>query len=135
MRRSVAEELTQAARPVDRERELAAPERVGLEHARKPEVVIRVVVGEEDLLELDQADVAAQKLPLRSLGAVEEQPVSASPDERRGQGAPGSRCGPGRPEEDDVEIHAGRVYALKYRPYYCRYKRHGVPGVSLGWVD
>ena len=72
-------------------------------------------VREEDLLELDQADVAAQELPLRPFCAVEQEPVSPSTDERRGQGALGRRGGSGRPEEDDVEIHGGRVYALKYR--------------------
>ena len=92
-------------------------------------------VREEDLLELDEADVAAQELALRPLGAVEEQPVSPAPDERRGQGALGGRRGSGRPEEDDVEIHGGRVYALKYRASSCRYSVHGVTGVSLGWVD
>ena len=72
-----------------------------------------MVVGDEDLLELDQADVAPQKLTLRSLGAIEEQPFAAPANEGRGEGAPGSRCGPGRAEEDHVEIHAGGVYALK----------------------
>ena len=107
------QELAQASRPVDREGELAASERERLEHARKPEIVIRVVVGDEDLLELDEPDVAPKKLTLRSLCAIEEQPIAAAPHEGRGEGAPGSRCGPGRPEEDHVEIHAGGVYALK----------------------
>ncbi len=62
-------------------------------------------VREEDLLELDQPDVAAQELALRPLGAVEEKSVSPAADERRGQGALGRRGGSGRPEEDDVEIH------------------------------
>ena len=75
--------------------------------------MVGVKVGEEDLLELDQADIAAQELPLRALGAVEEQTVTASADECRGEGALGGRRRPGRPEEDDVEIHGGRVYALK----------------------
>ena len=75
--------------------------------------MVRVVVGDEDLLELDETDVAPKKLTLRSLCAVEEQPIAAAPHEGRGEGAPGSRCGPGRAEEDHVEIHAGGVYALK----------------------
>ena len=53
----------------------------------RPEVVIGVEVREEDLLELDEADVAAQELSLRPLGAVEQEPVTASPHERRGQSA------------------------------------------------
>ncbi len=110
------QELTEPWRPVDRERKLAASERERLEHAGKPEVVIRVVVGEEDLLELDQPDVAPQQLALSTLGAVEEQAIAAASHESRGESAPGSRCGSGRPEEDHVEIHAGGVYALKSGP-------------------
>jgi putative nucleotidyltransferase with HDIG domain len=107
------QELAQSSRAVDRERELPASEGERLEHARQPEIVIRVVVSDEDLLELDQADVAPQKLALSALGAVEQQAIAATPDEGRGEGASGSRCGSGRPEKDHVEIHAGGVYALK----------------------
>ena len=47
--------------------------------------MIGVEVGQEDLLEIDEADVATQQLPLRSLRAVEEQPVAATAHERRAE--------------------------------------------------
>ncbi len=49
----------------------------------KAEVVVGVVVREKDLLELDEADVAAQELTLRALRAVEQEPLTAAPNERR----------------------------------------------------
>ena len=64
-------------------------------------------VREEDLLELDQADVRPQELALRPFRAVEEEPVPAAPDERGRQCALGGRHGAGRPEKDDVELHGG----------------------------
>jgi hypothetical protein len=70
--------------------------------------VVGVVVGEEDLAELEEADVAAQELPLRPLGTVDEQAVAAAAHEGSRWGALGGGCGTGRPEEDDVEVHGGR---------------------------
>ena len=101
------EELYQSFRAVDRERNLATAERERLEHARKAEVVVGVVVREEDLLELHEADIAAQKLPLRPFGAVEEKAIAAPPDERRGEGALRGRHRARRPEENDVQLHGG----------------------------
>ena len=72
-------QLVEPLRSVDRQRHLAAAQRERLEHARKAEVVVGVVVREEDLLELDEADVAAQELALRALAAVEQQPLAAAP--------------------------------------------------------
>ena len=80
-----AEQLVEPFRSVDRQRHLAAAQCERLEHARKAEVVVGVVVREEDLLELDEADVAAQKLPLRALRAVEQEPVAAAPHQRRAE--------------------------------------------------
>ena len=71
--------------------------------------MVGVVMRQEDLAQLEQADVAAQQLALRAFGAVEEQAVSPAPDERRGRCALGRRGGTGRPEEDDVEVHGGRL--------------------------
>ena len=102
------EQLLEPARPVDRQRDLAAAERERLQHAREPEVVVRVVVGQEDLLEVDQPQVATQQLPLRPLGAVDEQPVAAAPHERRAERALRRRHGARRPEEDDVQLHGAR---------------------------
>ena len=66
-----------------------------------------MVVREEDLLELDEPDVAAQELSLRPLGAVEEKPIAAPPDERRAERALRGRHRARRPEENDVQLHGG----------------------------
>ena len=50
------EEVAQPGRPVHGERELPASERERLQHSRQTEVVVRVVVREEHLRELDQPD-------------------------------------------------------------------------------
>ncbi len=70
--------------------------------------MIGVEVCQEDMLEIDEADVGAEKLPLRTLAAVDEQPVTAAPDERRRGPARGGGCGRGRPEKDEVEVHGSR---------------------------
>ena len=70
--------------------------------------MIGVEVRQEDVLEVDEADVGAEKLPLRALAAVDEQPVAAAPDERRRRPARGGGGGRGRPEEDEVEVHGRR---------------------------
>ena len=75
--------------------------------------MVGVEVGEEDLLEVDEADVRAQQLPLRALAAVDQDPLAAATDERRGGAALGGGRGAGRPEEDDVEIHGGRFYRCR----------------------
>ena len=99
------EQVAQAGRAVDRQRHLAPAQREGLQHPRQAEVVVGVEVRQEDVLEVDEADVGAQELALRPLAAVDEQPVAAAADERR-RGRPlggGSRAR--RPEEHDVEVH------------------------------
>ena len=53
-------------------------------------------------------DVRAQELPLGALRAVDEQPLAAAPDQRRGRCTLCRRRRPGRPEEHDVEVHGGR---------------------------
>jgi hypothetical protein len=72
-----------------------------------------VEVREEDLLELHEADVGAEQLALRPLPAVEEQPVAAAADEGGRETALRGRCRPGRPEEDDVEVHGARFYGQR----------------------
>ena len=91
-----------------------------------------MVVREEDLLELDEADVAAQELTLCALRAVEQEPLAAAPNERRAERALGRRHGARRPEKDDVEVHGGRLYSgAQCRPCASRYSSHaanaGVP--------
>ena len=113
--RLVGEETAEAAGPVEREQLGPAAERERLQHPRQAEVVVGVKVREEDLAELRQADRRPHELALRSLGAVEEQAVAAVPEEGR-RGAPLSgRARPGRPEEDDVQIHAAILDSRRRR--------------------
>ena len=105
-----AQQLVEAGRPVDREWRLPSAEGERLQHPGQSEVVIGVVVREEDLVELDEADVAAQQLALRALPAVDQEPLAAPPDERRAERALCGRHGSRRPEEHDVQIHGGRLY-------------------------
>ena len=101
------EELAQPRRPVDRDRNLAPAQRESLQHPGQAEVVIGVVVGEEDLPELDQPDVRPQELALRALGAVEEHALAAAAQQQRGRRPLGGRHRPGGSEKDEVEVHAG----------------------------
>ena len=103
--RSERQQRVEPARPVERERHLAPAERERLQHPGQAEEVVGVEVREEDLLEVDEADVRAQQLPLRPLAAVEEEPLAAAADERRRGRAARGRHRAGRAEEDHVEIH------------------------------
>ncbi len=71
------------------ERDLPTAQREGLEHARQAEIVVGMEVREVDGLELDEADVAAQELPLSPLSAVEEEAFAATADQGRGERALG----------------------------------------------
>ena len=71
--------------------------------------MVGVVVGEEDLLELHEAHVTTQKLPLRPLGAVEEKAIAAPPHEGRAERAFRGRHRARRPQENDVQLHGGGV--------------------------
>ena len=107
--RQRAEQVIEAPWPVEGQRQLAAAESERLQHPGQAEEVVGVEVRQEDLVELDQADVRAQELPLRALAAVEEQLLPAAPDERGGRSAASGRHRAGRAEEDDVEIHAASL--------------------------
>ena len=87
---------------------VATAQRERLQHPRQAEVVVGVEVREEDVLEVDEADVGAKQLALRPLAAVEEQPVAAAPDERRGRCPARPSARSRGPEEDDVEVHGRR---------------------------
>ena len=65
-------------------------------------------VRQEDVLEVDEPDVRAKELPLGSLAAVDEQPVTAPANERRGGAPRGRGSGGGGPEEDEIEVHGRR---------------------------
>ncbi len=101
----VAEQVGETGRPVDRDRQLATAEREGLQHPGQPQEVVGVEVREEDLAELDEPDGRAEHLPLRPLGAVEEQALAPAAHEQRARRAVGRRHRAGRAEKDDVEIH------------------------------
>ena len=109
------EERIEPPWPVQSQRHFAAAEGERLQHPRQAEEVVGVEVREEDLVELDQADVRAQELPLRALAAVEEQLLAAAPDERGGRSAASGRHRAGRAEEDDVEVHAASLGASALR--------------------
>jgi hypothetical protein len=104
-----AEELDEAWRAVDSQRELAPPERERLQHPRQTEVVVGVEMGHEDFRELDEAYARAKELPLRPFAAVDEHAVAASADEQARETPAGGRNRAGSAEEDEVEIHGPSV--------------------------
>ena len=85
MRWSAPNRSREPWRPVDRERDLAPAQGERLQHPRQTEVVVRVEVRDEHLRQLDEADRRAQKLPLRALAAVEEDPLAATAQQRAGR--------------------------------------------------
>ena len=86
-----AEQLDESGRSVHGQRHLASAERERLEHPGKAEVVVGVIVSDEDLGKLDQADRGAQKLSLGAFAAVEEHALAAAAYERACQAAFGRR--------------------------------------------
>ena len=106
-----AERLEQGlgpARAVDDDWQSAAAQRKRLQHSGEAEDVIRVEVGQQDVLEIDEPGLRAEQLPLCPLAAVHEQTIAAAPHEGR-RGAPRRRRrGAGRAEEEQVEVHARR---------------------------
>ena len=101
----VAEQVGEAGRAVDRDRQLPPAKREGLQHPGEAQEVVGVEVREEDLAELDEPDRRAEHLPLRPLRAVEEQALAPTAHEQRARRAVGRRHRAGRAEKDDVEIH------------------------------
>ncbi len=111
-----AEELLQAGRAIDRQRQLAPPQGEGLQHPRQAEVVVGVVVRDEHFAQLDQADGRAQQLPLRALAAVEQQALAAAPEQQRGRRPLGRRHRARGAEEDEVQIHGASLGGLGVMP-------------------
>jgi len=107
------EELLEPGGSVNRERQLAAAQRKRLQHPRQAEVVVRVVVGEEDLGQLDEPDGGAKQLSLRAFATVEKQPFSTAPHERGGRAPARRRDRAGGPEEDEIEVHGASVRPLR----------------------
>ena len=85
------EEVVQAGRAVDRQRQLTPPERERLQHSRETEVVVGVVVRKEDLAQLDEAYRRPQQL---SLSASAQSKSRRSPPLRTSS-AVGARRGVG----------------------------------------
>jgi hypothetical protein len=104
-----AEQLDQTGWAVNGQVELPPTECERLQHPGEAEVVVGVVVGQEDLAQLDQAHGRAEHLPLRTLRAVEEQTLAAAPQEQRGRRPLGRGHRAGRPEEHEVEVHGAQV--------------------------
>ena len=99
------EEVAEAGRAVDRDRHLPPTHRECLQHPGQPEVVVRVVVREEDLPDVDQPHARAQKLPLGPLAAIEEEPFPSPAQEQSRRRPLGGRHRPGSAEEDEIEVH------------------------------
>jgi len=81
-------------------------------------------VRQKDVLEVDEADVGPQELPLCALTAVDQESVAASTNER-GRGGPlgcGSRTR--RPEEHDVQIHYSSLFQTARGCLPCSFGRH-----------
>jgi hypothetical protein len=68
--------------------------------------VVGVEVRDEHVVEVHEAD-RADHLALGALSAIDEKPLSATPDERGGKAAAGGGRRAGRPEEYEVEVHGG----------------------------
>ena len=75
-----------------------------LDRFAKALIQFETLDGEEDLVDLRQADRAHQ-LPLRSLAAVEEQLVAAAANEQRWHAAAGGGHRAAGAGEEDVEVH------------------------------
>ena len=76
----------------------------------RPEEVVGVEVGQEDVLDVRQPD-RAQQLALRALAAVDQHAVAAAPHQQAGRRALDGRHRAGRAEEQDGEVH-GRLSSL-----------------------
>ena len=85
------EQVDESRRPVHGQRHLPPAERERLEHARQTEVMVGVIVGDEDLGKLDQADRRPQELALGAFAAIEEHALAAPAYERARQAAFGRR--------------------------------------------
>ena len=68
-----------------------------------------MVVGQEDLGQLDEADRRAQELALGALAAVEEQALAASTEQQAREPAFGRRNRARRAQEDEIQIHGPSV--------------------------
>ncbi len=103
------EEVDQAGWAVDTQGQIPSAQCEGLQHARQAEVVVRVVVREEHLGQLDEPYGRAEELPLGSLAAIEEDPFASAPNQRAGEPTARRRNGAGCAEKHDVQVHGPSV--------------------------
>jgi hypothetical protein len=73
--------------------------------------VVGVVVRQEDLGKLREADRRPEELPLRPLAAVEEDPLAPAAEKERRRPSSRSWNRPGSAEKHEVEVHAGKCTA------------------------
>ncbi len=71
--------------------------------------MVGVEMGDQDLVDVDQARARPQQLALRALTAVDQDGDAASANEERRQAALGSGRGTGRPQEKYAQIHAATL--------------------------
>ena len=64
-----------------------------------------MVMRDEHLMELDQADARAKKLPLSAFAAVDQETIPSATNEKACRSTLRRRHRAGRPKEDDIEIH------------------------------
>ncbi len=108
-RAQLPEQILHALRAVHGQaRPVPSAQGEGLQHPGEAEKMVAVEVREEDLLQVGQTDDRALELALRPLGAIEEQPLAAAPQQERGGRPLGRRHRRRGAEEKEVEIHAGR---------------------------
>src|SRR5439155_24155235 len=105
-------QLLEAPGAVNGERLAALAQRERLQHARQPEPVIGVEMGDEHRVEVDEPD-GAQQLALRPFTAVKQQPIAPAPYEQAGQPPPRARNRARGSEEDQRQVHAATVAARR----------------------
>ena len=92
------EEVAQAARSVDRQRLLPRGQVIGLKQARQAEDVVRVEMGQVDLVDLREPQRALQ-LSLRPFAAVEHHPLPTAGEHHARRRASRRRHGAARAEK------------------------------------
>ena len=119
------EKIVEPGWAVHRERHLAPAQSERLQHPRQSEVVVRVVVRQEDLGQLDEADGRAQELALRSFPAVDEYPLAPAAKQRAREAAPSRRHGAGGSEEDEIKVHTRSLGATGLKSDRAQADFHG----------
>ena len=106
IRRKRDEQLLEAGRAEDAKRRLAAVQLIGLEQAGYAEVVVGVVVGDVEVVDLDEPGRALH-LALSAFAAVDEDAIPAGAHKQARRRPPSRRHGAPGAEKDNVEVHEG----------------------------